>query len=200
MANNTVPTIDHQTIPTKDTPQGTIPIERAVTSSVPDYGVETVTLYGNQTAPEYWTGICAWISLHANGSLCRHECGCVAKADQTKIPDGQPTAVGDWVWSTHRSGVVVGWNRTGPSDTETALQKRIDILEEDLDHEAGHRQLAEEDLAALTGRTERLRASLRRIRKDYRGLDRLASVLLRAAVSGWTAAIALALILIEVSS
>lgn len=76
------------------------------------------------------------------------------------------------------------------------LQDRIERLEEDLDHEAGHRHLAKEDLAALNVRAERLRASIRGLRADYRDMDRLAARLSCVAVAGWAVAALLALIMV----
>ena len=197
MANHTVPSINHRTISEGAIPEGAIPLERLVTSDVPDYGVEIAMLYSNRTTPANWGGVYATMALHADGSYCNPaNCGCVPKSRATTIRDGQAVSVGGWVWRFHLSGVVVGWHRTGPSETEQRLQDRIERLDADLDHEAGHRHLAKEDLTALNVRAERLRALIRGLRADYRDMDRLAARLSCVAVAGWAVAALLALIMV----
>lgn len=195
MANHTVPTprrpyqVDDTTV--------AYPITYYIAAQSMDIGAEIIILPADIELPN---PVSVSIELHQDGSPCGTT-SCDGKCDalETTIRRGGALRVGEWIWQAGHSWAV-GWHRTGPSTDEKHLQGRIEHLEEDLEHEAGHRHLAEEDLAKLGGRAERLRASLRGLRADHRHLDRLTTRLACVAVTGWTVAIVLALFLITVVS
>lgn len=202
MAHDTVSSIKHQTITTTGAPEGTLSLNRVVTFGVD--GTETVTLYSTQAIPTDWTSAYAMVRLHTDGSHCdRGDCGCVTSDNQTKIQDAQSTVVGDWVWSASKTGVVAGWRRTGPSENEQQLLNRLVESEEDLAGEKILHDLTREDRTALieefSDRAERLRASIRGFRADYRDMDRLTTRLSCVAVTGWVVAVVLTLVLIAVA-
>jgi hypothetical protein len=166
-----------------------------VTTILPPVGAELVILPAEREVPDDWDDVAFLQALHYDGSVCTSKCGCVDIDDRTKIHRGEELQVGKWTWYGGDASWLVGWRRICPSTEEQRLNKRIKLLEEDLDHEAGLHYLANEKLADLTDRTARLRASIRRSAKKNRDLkvaraQRTAALVL-AAVAVLVAALAL---------
>jgi hypothetical protein len=155
--------------PTTVTQQMKIPY--VVTTTLPRIGAELVILPAEREVPEDWDDVSFLQALHADGSICTTtDCGCVSKDNRTKIRRGEELQIGEWTWYGGNASWLVGWRRICPTPEEQRLSKRVEILEEDLDHEAGMHHLTKEALAELTDRTARLRASIRRSTKKNREL------------------------------
>lgn len=146
-------------------------IPYVVTTAIPHVGAELVVLPAEREVPEDWDGVSFLQALHPDGSICSTtDCGCVTKDNRTKIRRGEELQIGEWTWYGGDASWLVGWRRICPTAEEQRLSKRIEILEEDLDHEAGLHHVTKEALAELTDRTGRLRASIRRSAMKNRDL------------------------------
>jgi len=168
-------------------------IPYVVTTTLPAVGAELIVLPAEREVPDDWDDVSFLQALHSDGSICTTaDCGCVSKDDRTKIRRGEELHIGEWTWYGGDASWLVGWRRICPTDEEQRLTKRIEILEEDLDHEAGLRYLADEKLAELTDRTARLRASIRRSTKKNREL--------KVARAQRTAALALAAVALLIAA
>lgn len=196
--------MDDTTVPTPPAPRQfhveQIRCPHEVATRLPGAGIEVAVVLSERKVPEHWHNV-RWLHpLHGDGSTCRAACGCVTRENRTTIRRGETVTIGDWTWYGGEASWLVGYRRTGPSRAEQALRERADFLEEDLNLEAGHRYLAEEEAAALQRKTAAMRASLRKTWRECRRRGRFATALLWAAVTGWTVAIGLVLTLIGVNA
>ncbi|WP_346266123.1 hypothetical protein, partial [Glycomyces rutgersensis] len=121
-----------------------------------------VVLPAEREIPNDWDDVAFLQALHYDGSICTSTCRCVDLDDRTKIRRGEELHVGEWTWYGGDASWLVGWRRICPTAEEQRLTKRIELLDEDLEHEAGMHHLTKEALAELTDRIARLRASIRR--------------------------------------
>lgn len=182
----------------------TIPVSYFLNSKRPAAGVEVMVLHADREAPVHWKDGQSFftLGLHEDGSLCLNACGCVTETNLW-LYDDQSRTVGEWTWNGFRN-YAIGWHRTGPSTAEQQLSERIELLEEDLDHEAGLHHITKADLGHCIRRIEKLqvrrvaiRESLRRSRKasaEAEGRFRLA---FQAASAGWFVAIFIAVLWIS---
>ena len=182
-------------------------------------GTDTAVLLGSAGVeirvwrlPEAAAGqdVCFTLELHDDGSHCAGTCDCGREGDRarTVLWVGETITVGAWSW---RGGLgeLVGWRRIGPSEAETELRERAEVLAEDLEVERGNHRTTNADLVACIRRLEKLQASLDATSESLEGVRaslRLArEVLARterqrrraawAALAGWTVAAVLALAL-----
>jgi len=178
----------------------TIPTSRSAVVETGD-GMELVAMVPDRRLPaEYRGHVYYSTTLHPDGSPCHKACECDT-GQRHQIHAGKPKYFGirkngGWMWAANEVALF-GWRRTGPNAEEQKLKTRHDDIKEDLGHEEYKHNCTRDALTASQEQRRKLRASLRRWRKEANDAEHRYGIALQAAWAGWSAAILLAAYLIE---
>lgn len=182
----------------------TIPLSRHIFTGIETEGIEFGIVLPERDFTARPGRFSYAIRLHKDGSVCDIACGC-GLTESTVVDGGATVTVDEWTWCGGRLALA-GWRRIGPSEAETELRERAEVLAEALDAERGNHKTTNADLVACirrleqlqatldakSGRLEAVRASVRNARADRVRADEAARRSAVAALVGWTAAVVLA--------
>jgi hypothetical protein len=172
----------------------TIRLDRALTTRLSPEGITFVIVTPVELES---TGTMYSIRLHADGSACASRCeGPCESAAATEIALREEVTVGRWQWY---GGIyaLVGWHRFDANPAGKALRERYEEAAEDLAGERILHDLTREELAAAQRQRGKLRQALRRHREAATDAEHRYGIAIQVAWSGWSAAIILAVYLIE---
>lgn len=192
MASNTVPTT-----PTTQRPhQEQIRLLRRVTTRIGLMGIEVVTVTPDRSIPDHWSQVQYRIPLHSDGEACAHTTGTCDAAAITTVRLDEEIRTGEWTWFGGQH-CLVGYRRTGSSDTEKALRAKLMKAFGERDEARAERDQITDNWTAAQERRGKVRESLRRYRKTAAAAEDRYDIAFHTAWAGWSSAILLALLVIS---
>ncbi|THV29648.1 hypothetical protein [Glycomyces paridis] len=181
----------------------TMKIPFAITTVLGGVGVEVMLMPAEREVPEDWDDVRFTTARHTDGSPCASLCKCVVTEDRTMIRRGETVVIGEWTWFAGDASVLTGYRRTGPSETEAALEVRLEDLADDFAGEKILHDLTREDLERAVADAKRAGAERNTAQRTVTWwveinmvLTDTLRLLFAAAVAGWAVTVVLGVTLV----